>query len=88
LVFLSRDRRPLRPLAGEVLLQYAAPVSVSRFRGERDEFLSIDAVGQPLADLLGARLVKLPGAHFTPLDCPAEVALELCNFLGRFRSEP
>jgi len=56
--------------------------------GERDEFLSIGAVGQPLAELLGARLVELPGAHFTPLDCPAEVATELCDFLGRFRSEP
>jgi len=56
--------------------------------GERDEFLSIDTVGQPLADLLGARLVKLPGAHVTPLDCPVEVAVELGNFLGRFCSEP
>jgi pimeloyl-ACP methyl ester carboxylesterase len=34
-----------------------------------------------LAELLGARLVKLPGAHFTPLDCPAEVAAELRDFL-------
>jgi pimeloyl-ACP methyl ester carboxylesterase len=49
--------------------------------GERDEFLSIDAVGRPLAELLGARLVRLPGAHFTPLDCPAEVAMELHDFL-------
>jgi 2-hydroxymuconate-semialdehyde hydrolase len=50
--------------------------------GERDEFLSIDAVGQPLAELLGARLVKLPGAHFTPLDCPAQVAAQLRDFLS------
>jgi hypothetical protein len=34
---------------------------------------------------LGARLIKLPGAHFTPLDCPAEVAMELRDFLGRWR---
>jgi pimeloyl-ACP methyl ester carboxylesterase len=50
--------------------------------GERDEFLSIDAVGRPLAELLGARLAKVPGAHFTPLDCPREVAAELQDFLG------
>jgi len=37
------------------------------------------------AELLGARLVRLPGAHFTPLDCPAEVATQLCDFLGRLR---
>jgi 2-hydroxymuconate-semialdehyde hydrolase len=55
--------------------------------GERDEYLSIDAVGRPLAQLLNAPLVKLPGAHFTPLDCPAEVAMELRDFLERFRSE-
>jgi len=50
--------------------------------GERDEYLSIDEVGQPLAQLLRARLARLPGAHFTPLDCPAEVAAELRAFLG------
>ncbi|HWS69764.1 MAG TPA: alpha/beta hydrolase, partial [Steroidobacteraceae bacterium] len=71
---------------GEALRASGVPALV--LWGERDEFLSIDAVGQPLADLLGARLVKLPGAHFTPLDCPVEVAVELGNFLGRFCSEP
>src|SRR5260221_574193 len=40
-----------------------------------------------MLDTLGAHLVKLPGAHFTPLDCPAEVAMELGDFLGRFCSE-
>jgi pimeloyl-ACP methyl ester carboxylesterase len=54
--------------------------------GERDEFLSIEAVGQPLADLLDASLVKLPGGHFTPLDCPAEVAGALCTFLASLRA--
>jgi pimeloyl-ACP methyl ester carboxylesterase len=49
--------------------------------GERDEFLSIDKVGRPLAELLGARLAIVPGAHFTPLDCPEEVAAELRDFL-------
>jgi pimeloyl-ACP methyl ester carboxylesterase len=50
--------------------------------GERDEFLSIQDVGRPLAELLGASLVELPGGHFTPLDCPAEVAEALRGFLA------
>jgi len=87
---LIRAARDLDPRQteniGEALRASGVPALV--LWGERDEFLSIDAVGQPLADLLGARLVKLPGAHFTPLDCPAEVAFELRNFLGRFCSEP
>jgi 2-hydroxymuconate-semialdehyde hydrolase len=87
---LIRAARDLDPRQtgniGEALRACGVPALV--LWGERDEFLSISAVGQPLAELLGARLVKLPGAHFTPLDCPAEVATELCDFLGRFRSEP
>jgi 2-hydroxymuconate-semialdehyde hydrolase len=51
--------------------------------GERDPFLSIDAVGRPLAKLLGAELIQLPGGHFTPLDCPVEVAAALHKFLAR-----
>lgn len=51
--------------------------------GERDSFLSIDAVGRPLATLLGAALIQLPGGHFTPLDCPVEVAAALRDFLAR-----
>ena len=50
--------------------------------GERDEFLPIRAVGQPLAELLNAPLVELPGGHFTPLDCPAEVTDALRTFLA------
>ena len=87
---LIRAARDLDPRQteniGEALRASGVPALV--LWGERDEFLSIDAVGRPLAELLGARLVKLPGAHFTPLDCPAEVAMELCNFLGRCCSEP
>jgi 2-hydroxymuconate-semialdehyde hydrolase len=49
--------------------------------GERDVFLPIDAVGRPLAELLRATLIRLPGGHFTPLDCPGEVARALCDFL-------
>lgn len=50
--------------------------------GESDEFLSIEDVGQPLATLLNAPLVRLPGGHFTPLDCPTEVAAALHIFLS------
>lgn len=55
--------------------------------GERDTFLSIDTVGQPLAALLGAALVRLPGGHFTPLDCPDEVAGALRDFLAGLPTE-
>jgi pimeloyl-ACP methyl ester carboxylesterase len=51
--------------------------------GERDEFLSCTEVGEPLAKLLNAPLIKLPGGHFTPLDCPTEVAEALRTFLAR-----
>jgi pimeloyl-ACP methyl ester carboxylesterase len=53
--------------------------------GERDQFLPIDTVARPLARLLGAAVVLLPGAHFTPLDCPAEVAAALREFLATLR---
>jgi pimeloyl-ACP methyl ester carboxylesterase len=55
--------------------------------GERDEFLSIAEVGQPLAESLRASLVRLPGGHFTPLDCPAEVAAALRTFLAGLPAE-
>jgi 2-hydroxymuconate-semialdehyde hydrolase len=50
--------------------------------GESDEFLGIRQVGEPLAKLLNAPLVRLPGGHFTPLDCPMEVSEALCSFLA------
>jgi 2-hydroxymuconate-semialdehyde hydrolase len=49
--------------------------------GERDDFLPVDTVARPLANLLGAPLIVLPGGHFTPVDCPREVAEALCTFL-------
>jgi pimeloyl-ACP methyl ester carboxylesterase len=49
--------------------------------GERDEFLPLERVGQALADSLRTSLVRLPGGHFTPLDCPAPVADALRSFL-------
>jgi pimeloyl-ACP methyl ester carboxylesterase len=53
--------------------------------GEKDDFLSVDAVGRPLAQLLGAELKLLPGGHFLPLDCPKELAKELGGFLSSDR---
>ncbi len=55
--------------------------------GERDTYLSIESVGRPLAAMLGATLVRLPGGHFTPLDCPGEVAASLQTFLAGLAAE-
>ncbi len=53
--------------------------------GEHDAYLSLDGVGRPLAELLGAELIALPGGHFLPLDCPAEVASAVVSFLASAR---
>ena len=50
--------------------------------GEHDTYLPAEAVGRPLAELLGAELVLLPGGHFVPLDCPREVAAGVLRFLA------
>jgi pimeloyl-ACP methyl ester carboxylesterase len=51
--------------------------------GESDTIFPVESVARPLADLLHADLVMLPGGHFTPADCPNEVARALCEFLTR-----
>jgi pimeloyl-ACP methyl ester carboxylesterase len=51
--------------------------------GEHDAYLGLDAVGRPLAELLGAELVALPGGHFVPLDCPREVAGAVAGFVAQ-----
>jgi 2-hydroxymuconate-semialdehyde hydrolase len=71
---------------GEALSASGVPALV--LWGERDEFLLVDAVARPLADLLRAALVILPGGHFTPLDCPAEVGAALRDFFARLPPEP
>ena len=82
---LIRAARDLDPRQtehiGEALRSSGAPALV--LWGERDVFLPIDTVARPLAELLGAPLVLLPGGHFTPVDCPGEVATALCAFLAR-----
>ena len=58
-----------------------AGVPVHLIWGAEDNFLSADAVGRPLADVLGVELKVLPGGHFLPLDNPDGVArllLEIC----------
>jgi pimeloyl-ACP methyl ester carboxylesterase len=81
LIRAARDLDPSQTAdIGERLRTSGVPAIV--LWGERDEFLSIQGVGQPLAELLHAPLVKLPGGHFTPLDCPTEVAGGLRTFLA------
>jgi pimeloyl-ACP methyl ester carboxylesterase len=80
LIRAARDLDPRQTAAiGERLSTAAVPAAV--LWGEHDDFLSIEGVGQALAKLLGTALIRLPGGHFTPLDCPAEVADALCVFL-------
>jgi 2-hydroxymuconate-semialdehyde hydrolase len=66
---------------GEALSASEVPAVV--LWGDQDEFLPVDSVARPLAHLLRAALVLLPGGHFTPLDCPAEVANSLVHFFAR-----
>ena len=63
----------------------ARPVPARVLWGEHDAYLSLDAVGRPLAELLGAELVPLRGGHFLPLDCPREVASAVTSFLTSLR---
>jgi haloacetate dehalogenase len=85
LIRASRDLDPSQTASiGERLRPSGVPAIV--LWGERDEFLPIREVGQPLAELLNAPLVKLPGGHFTPLDCPTEVAEALRTFLASLPS--
>jgi len=80
---LIRAARDLDPRQTEQIAQSlrSSRVPALVVWGEHDEFLSVDKVARPLAELLGARLVLVPGAHFTPLDCPGEVATALRDFL-------
>jgi len=81
LIRAARDLDPQQTAnIGAQLRSSGVPAAV--LWGERDEFLSIEEVGRPLAQLLGASLVTLPGGHFTPLDCPSEVGKALRDFLA------
>jgi pimeloyl-ACP methyl ester carboxylesterase len=87
LIRAARDLDPQQTAdIGERLRSSRVPAIV--LWGERDQFLSSREVGAPLAKLLNASLVKLPGGHFTPLDCPTEVAEALRPFLDLLPHAP
>ena len=80
LIRAARDLDPTQTAdIGEQLRSSSVPAIV--LWGERDEFLSCPEVGEPLAKLLNVPIIRVPGGHFTPLDCPAEVAHALRPFL-------
>lgn len=81
---LIRAARDLDPRQTERLTESlrASGVPALVLWGERDAFLPIDTVARPLAELLGAALLLLPGGHFTPIDCPRDVATALRDFLA------
>jgi pimeloyl-ACP methyl ester carboxylesterase len=86
LIRASRDLDPTQTeQIGEALRLSGVPAIV--LWGERDVFLPIDLVGRPLAELMRADLIRLPGGHFTPLDCPDDVARALYDFLVRLPPE-
>jgi pimeloyl-ACP methyl ester carboxylesterase len=49
--------------------------------GAQDAIFPVDTVARPLAKLLSANLLLVPGGHFTPLDCPTEVVRALREFI-------
>ncbi len=82
LIRAARDLDPRQTQhIGEALRASAVPALV--LWGEEDAFLPVDTVARPLAELLQAALVILPGGHFTPVDCPEEVANALRTFLAQ-----
>lgn len=80
---LIRAARDLDPRQTEQIVETlrTSKVPALVLWGERDAFLPIDSVGRPLAKLLRASLIRVPGGHFTPLDCPDHVAQALRGFL-------
>lgn len=86
---LMRAARDLDPRQtehiGEALRTSGVPALV--LWGQNDAYLPLDTVARPLAVLLGAALLILPGGHFTPMDCPMEVASALREFLARLPPE-
>ncbi|HYL70310.1 MAG TPA: alpha/beta hydrolase, partial [Candidatus Dormibacteraeota bacterium] len=81
LIRAARDLDPTQTEHIDAALA-AAGVPARVIWGEHDPFLSIASVARPLAQLLRAQLVIVPGGHFTPLDCPAEVLGALRDFLA------
>jgi pimeloyl-ACP methyl ester carboxylesterase len=86
---LIRAARDLDPRQTEHIAEAlrAARLPALVIWGEHDAYLPLDTVARPLAELLQAPLVILPGGHFTPIDCPGEVAIRLHDFLKRLPPE-
>jgi 2-hydroxymuconate-semialdehyde hydrolase len=86
---LIRAARDLDPRQTEHIAEAlrAAGVPALVIWGEHDAFLPLNTVARPLAELLQAALVILPGGHFTPIDCPGEVAIAFQDFLRRLPPE-
>jgi 2-hydroxymuconate-semialdehyde hydrolase len=82
---LIRAARDLDPRQTEQLGEALRNVGVPALAiwGELDTIVPVNTVARPLADLLRATLTLVPGAHFTPLDCPTEVASALLEFLAQ-----
>jgi pimeloyl-ACP methyl ester carboxylesterase len=86
LIRAARDLDPRQTeQIGEALRNARVPALV--LWGDRDRYLPLDTVGRPLAALIEARLVVLPGDHFTPIDSPSEVAAALLGFLTQLPPE-
>ncbi len=81
---LIRAARALHPEQTVEIMQVlrARRVPALVLWGERDTYLDVETVGRPLADLLGAELVLLPGGHFVPMESPREVADAVVRFLA------
>jgi len=81
LIRAARDLDPTQTAQmGPALRRSGVPARV--LWGRDDHYLPVDSVARPLAELLGAQLVLLPGGHFTPADCPIEVVAALCDFIA------
>jgi pimeloyl-ACP methyl ester carboxylesterase len=82
LIRAARDLDPAQTRhIGESLRASRVPALV--LWGRDDRYLAVDTVARPLAALLDAPLVLLPGGHFTPVDCPQEVSAALRDFCAQ-----
>ncbi|MFT3913500.1 MAG: alpha/beta hydrolase [Anaeromyxobacteraceae bacterium] len=87
LIRAARDLEPAQTAdLHDVLRSCGVPALV--LWGERDAYFPVERVARPLAQLLSAPLRLVPGAHFSPADCPAEVAAALVEFLRGLPREP
>ena len=80
LIRAARDLDPAQTAAIGESLRTARVRSLVLW-GRDDRYLDIDTVARPLAQLLDARLLILPGGHFTPSDCPQQVGAAICDFV-------